>query len=168
MVATTNLAPEITLRPATPGDCGALAALLLEAFAHYGDARPQSLEAMTERLRRHLGAAPGYEAILAECDGTAIGFAIYAPVFWTSDCEIGLFLKEIFIVTPHRGRGVGRAIMGALARVANERGWTRIVWTVDRRNKRGLRFYDRLNGARGLDKNVYMIAGRDVARLASR
>ncbi len=154
------------IRRAGPADCGRLAALLLEAFAFYGDPQPLPATEMTERLRRRIDCEPGFEALLAEGDGVPLGFAIYAPVFWTTDCELALFLKEIYVTEAARGSGLGRAMMAEMARIAAERGWTRVVWTVDRFNRRAVRFYKSLPGLRVLDKNVFLITGESLRRLA--
>jgi ribosomal protein S18 acetylase RimI-like enzyme len=154
------------LRRAGPDDCGRLAALLLEAFGFYGDPQPLPPHEMAERLRRSIDQEPGFEALVAERDGVAVGFAIYAPVFWTTDCAFSLFLKEIYVTQSARGLGIGRAMMQEMARTAQARGWTRIVWTVDRFNRRAVRFYKTLPGLRVLDKNVFLIAGSGLESLA--
>lgn len=156
----------VDIRAATAEDCGLLAALLSEAFAYYGQRLPVSAAETAAKLRRHLGVQPGFEALLAEQDGYALGFAIYAPVFWTSDCEIGLFLKEIYVTAKARHQGVGRALMAELARIALARDWTRMVWTVDRNNRPALRFYQSLPGASEAGKHLYMQSGRALRRLA--
>lgn len=162
----TDLRAAVALRRAGPADCGRLAALLLEAFAFYGDPQPLAAAEMAVRLRRRIDREPGFEALLAERDGVPVGFAIYAPVFWTTDCELSLFLKEIYVVDALRSQGVGRALMAEMARIAQARGWTRLVWTVDRFNRRAVRFYKTLPGLRTLDKNVFLISGDGMAELA--
>ena len=163
MTATDSAA---TVRRAGPADCGRLSALLIEAFAFYGDPQPLPAAEIAERLRRRIDQEPGFEALVAERNGLPVGFAIYAPVFWTTDCELALFLKEIYVTDAARGDGVGRALMTEMARTAAERGWTRLVWTVDRFNRRAIRFYKSLPGLRILDKNVFLITGEDLAKLA--
>lgn len=154
------------LRPAGQDDLSLLAGLLEETFAFYGEQPPCSRVLLEGRLAKHLGAEPGFEALIAERGDEALGFAIYAPVFWTSDCEMALFLKEIYLRPRARGAGLGREIMTELARIAQVRGWTKLVWTVDRPNRAARRFYDSLPGTRQLDKLVYMQAGEALLRFA--
>ena len=155
-----------TIRRAGAEDCGRLAALLIEAVAFYGDPQPLAASEMTERLRRRINQQPGFEALVAERDGSPVGFAIYAPVFWTTDCELALFLKEIYVTESARSDGVGRALMAEMARIAVARGWTRLVWTVDRFNRQAVRFYKSLPGLRVLDKNVFLVTGDGLTSLA--
>ena len=147
---------DIVIRQAGSDDCGRLAILLIEAFEFYGDSNRLGAAELSQRLRMHLGAQPGYEALLAERQGETVGFAIFAPVFWTIDCQIALFLKEIFVTESARNNGAGKRLMLELAEVAMERGWTRLVWTVDRVNRGAIGFYRRFPGARALDRYVYM------------
>lgn len=155
-------------RPARPGDVPLLATLLTETFAFYGEDPPCPRAELESRLARHLGTEPGFEALLAETEGgETLGYALFAPVFWTSDCAMGLFLKEIYLRPNARGAGLGRALMAELARTAQARGWTKLVWTVDRPNRSARRFYDSLPGARQLDKLVYIQAGEALRRLSA-
>ncbi|WP_119166513.1 GNAT family N-acetyltransferase [Algihabitans albus] len=158
--------PAAAIRRAEAADCGGLAALLMEAFAFYGDPQPLPAVEMSERLRRRIDQQPGFEALVAERDGLPVGFAIYAPVFWTTDCELALFLKEIYVTASARGNGIGRALMAEMADIAVKRDWTRLVWTVDRFNRQAIRFYKSLPGLRVLDKNVFLITGESLTRLA--
>lgn len=157
---------EITVRQAAKQDAALLGRLLRQAFAYYGDTIALSDQELNGRLGGHLNQQPGYEAIIAETGGEACGFAIYAPVFWTVDCQIALFLKEIYILGHDRGQGIGRILMRELARIAVDRGWTRVVWTVDNSNQRALRFYRSLPGTRALTKTMYMQSGDGLRRFA--
>lgn len=158
--------PPLELRAVAPEDVGRLTVLLMETYAFYGDPAPIPASEAADRLRLYLGAQPGYEAVLASSEGIDVGYAIYAPVFWTSDCRIALFLKEIFVLDRWRNRGVGRDLMRCLARIARQRDWPRIVWTVDRRNRPALRFYRGIAGAREVNKDVYVIGSESLRRLA--
>jgi len=152
------------LRPADESDLTLLAHLLAETFAFYGEPPPCSHRELIHRLGRRLNREPGFEALIAEEERAALGYAIYAPVFWTSDCEMSLFLKEIYVRPEARGKGVGRAIMQRLAQIAVERQWSKLVWTVDHPNRAARRFYGRLPGTRQLDKLVYLQSGEALQR----
>jgi len=154
------------LRQADERDPALLAHLLAETFAFYGEPPPCPHEELTARLARRLNRDPGFEALIAEEGEEILGYAIYAPVFWTSDCEMSLFLKEIYLRPRARGKGLGRSIMKRLAEIAVERGWTKLVWTVDKPNRTARRFYSRLPGTRQLDKLVYLQSGEALRRFA--
>lgn len=155
------------IRAAEAEDAGRLARLMQETYAFYGERPPVPESTLIERLQTYLGANPGFEALIAEQGNQDLGYAIYAPVFWTSDCQLSLFLKELYLVESARGRGIGRDLMVRLAAIALERGWTRMIWTVDRHNLKARRFYDSLAGAQPLDKVVYLQSESVLKRLAT-
>jgi len=148
---------DLAIRRATAADCPVLAELLVEAFDFYGEHPPGPTVEIAEKLRTHLDRHPGFEALLAANRRGPVGFAFYSAVFWTADCGLALFLKELFIRDTARRQGAGKAVMQALAQVAEERGWRRMVWTVDTANWRARRFYDGLPGAVEAGKLVYVI-----------
>ncbi|MGO1118534.1 N-acetyltransferase family protein [Rhodovibrionaceae bacterium A322] len=156
------MAADVHIRQALEEDCPLLAELLIATYQYYGDRGPHYPSQITAKLRSKLGASPGFEALIVEVRGEAVGYAIYAPVFWTSDCEIALFLKEIFILQEARGLGLGKLMMSALSKEAKDRGWPRLVWTVDRRNYSALRFYRAIKGSREVNKDVYILDGEDL------
>ena len=59
-------------------------------------------------LGRYLNVSPGFEAFLAlDGDGDPLGYALYARAFWTSECDLALLLKEIFVFEQFRNLGIG-------------------------------------------------------------
>jgi GNAT superfamily N-acetyltransferase len=137
------------VRPAAPGDVDTLFELIV-ALADYERLRDQvrgSPELLGDALfgpRRHA------EAVLAELGAAPAGFALYFHTFSTFHCRPGLWLEDLFVVPEHRGSGIGRLLMGHLARVAVERGCARLEWAALDWNEPALRFYAAL-GARTLD-----------------
>jgi GNAT superfamily N-acetyltransferase len=158
---------DVRIRHARAGDCALLADLLIATYLYYGDHTPYSKTEITAKLESKHGANPGFEALIVEVKGVAVGYAIYAPVFWTSDCEIALFLKEIFVLRDARGLGLGKLLMSALSQEAKNRGWPRLVWTVDKRNFAAQRFYHNIKGSREVNKDVYVLEGDDLLTSAA-
>lgn len=162
--------PELRLPPslrlAESADCDRLAQLLREAFDFHGEETPLQAAEMAPHLARHLNATPGFEALLAVNGGKTQGFALFSPVYWTGDSALALFLKELFVSGEARGQGLGQVLMSGLAAVAAQRGWQRIVWTVDHGNRQAFEFYEGLPGATRLDKSSYAISGEALKALA--
>ena len=133
-----------TIRPAVVGDervlfglIGALAAY--ERLAH-------AVTGNVESLRDHLfGARPAAEALLAETNGDqggeAVGFALYFTNYSTFLTRPGIYLEDLFVVESHRRRGVGRALLTEVRRIAEARGAGRLEWTVLDWNERAIAFY---------------------------
>jgi GNAT superfamily N-acetyltransferase len=133
-----------TIRPAVLGDEDVLFGLIraLAAYERLAD----TMTGSTEALREHLfGARPVAEALLAEhADGqgvAAVGFALYFTNYSTFLTRPGVYLEDLFVVESHRRRGVGRALLAEVRRIAEARGAGRLEWTVLDWNERAIAFY---------------------------
>jgi GNAT superfamily N-acetyltransferase len=128
------------IRPATIADVPALGRLI-RGLAEY-ERVEHALNLDTDRLRDHLfGPRPFAEALLAEEAGEAIGYALFFSVYTTFHCQPTLYLEDIFVWPEYRGRGHGKALMAATARLAVERGYFRLEWSVLNWNEPSIRFY---------------------------
>ena len=107
--------------------------------------------ATEEMLRRTLFGNPRFaEVLIAEEDGAPAGFALFFHSFSTFLGEPGIYLEDLFVREPMRGRGIGKALLARLARIARERGCGRVEWAVLDWNAPSIAFY-RAMGAVGLD-----------------
>jgi GNAT superfamily N-acetyltransferase len=91
------------------------------------------------------------EALIAEADGEAVGYAVFFPTFSTFECRSGLWIEDLFVKPARRGQGIGRALLGHVAGLAVERGCARLEWSALDWNEPALRFYEAL-GATPLEK----------------
>jgi GNAT superfamily N-acetyltransferase len=107
------------------------------------DGCPDTLEATPDKLREAWFSDPPQAHILiAELDGRVVGIATYFQTFSTFLARPGIWLDDLFVREESRSRGVGKALMAGLARVAQEQGCGRIEWTVALSNERGIAFYE--------------------------
>jgi GNAT superfamily N-acetyltransferase len=155
------------IRPATPGDVPLILDFVRD-LAEYEHLLSQ-VEATAERLAAGLFPAngrPSAECVLAFADGAAAGFALFFTNFSTFLAKPGLYLEDLFVKPAHRGRGLGKALLRHVARLANERGCGRLEWTVLDWNQPAIQFYASL-GARTLpDWRICRLTGEDLARHA--
>jgi GNAT superfamily N-acetyltransferase len=78
----------------------------------------------------------------------------------------GIYLEDLFVLPAWRGKGVGKALLRHLARIAVERGCGRIEWSVLDWNETAIRFYRGI-GARPMDEwTVYRMTGDAIKQLA--
>lgn len=146
---------QVTCRLATAADAAAVAELFWLCDRHYwGDAAPSRADQAALVRERVLAEPGGSEILLAERDGTALGFASFALLYPAPQLGGQLFLKDLFVPEDGRGRGVGETLLRALAQIAVARGCRRLDWTTEDHNARALAFYDRL-GARRVPEKVY-------------
>ncbi len=120
-------------------------------------------------LERHLfGARPAAEAAIAEVDGEAVGYALFFPTFSTFLGRPGMWLEDLFVRPQQRGAGVGRALLGHVARLAVERDCGRLEWSALDWNEPALAFY-RLLGARRMGEwQQHRLDGQALAAVAAR
>jgi GNAT superfamily N-acetyltransferase len=130
------------IRPAAPGDERALFDLIrgLARFERLDDTVTGSAEALREHL---FGARPAAEALLAEVDGVAVGFALFFSTYSTFLTKPGLWLEDLFVLESHRRRGIGLALLEELRRLAQARGCGRLEWSVLDWNANAIAFYER-------------------------
>ena len=112
------------------------------------------------------GATPHAEAVIARVGSEAVGLAVWFHSCSTFLSRPGLYLEDLFVLPAWRGRGIGRALLRHLARVAVERGCGRMEWAVLDWNDAAIGFY-RSIGARAMDEwTVYRLTGEALERLA--
>jgi GNAT superfamily N-acetyltransferase len=156
---------DFRIRAARSGDERSLFALISEL------ARFEKLEhAVTgdvERLKRHLfGPSPLAEAVLAESDtGEALGFALFFGNYSTFLTSPGVYLEDLFVIESARGRGIGRALLGEVARIAHERGAGRLEWAVLDWNAKAIAFYESAGATVLPDWRICRVTGDRLKRL---
>lgn len=155
-----------TIRPARPDDCETIVALIRE-LADYEHLLDEA-KATPDDVRRNLfGPRPFAEAVIAEWDGKPVGLALFFHTFSTFRGQPGLYLEDLFVQPAHRGRGIGKALLATLAKLAVERGCGRLEWSVLNWNEPAIGFY-RSVGARPMDEwTVYRVDEERLDRLAA-
>jgi GNAT superfamily N-acetyltransferase len=102
----------------------------------------------TGRLLSWIFESQRLEALVAELDGMVEGVALFYEGLGTFRAKPFLYLEDLVISEPARSRGIGEALMAALAREAVSRGALRVEWAVLDWNERAMRFYERLGARR--------------------
>jgi len=156
----------MTLRPATVADVPQILAFI-RGLADY-ERLLHEVVATEEGLRQALfGPRPYAEVVLAEDAGTPVGFALFFHTFSTFLGQPGIYLEDLFVVPEARGRGVGRALLAELARLAVARGCGRVEWAVLDWNAPAIGFYDSLGARPNEEWTVYRLTGEPLAALAA-
>ena len=131
---------EFNLRPAQPEDTAAIFELI-QALAEY-EKLTDAVTGSVEGLQEHLfGSRPYVEAIVAEYDGRAVGFALYFYNYSTFLTKPGIYLEDLFVLPDYRRQGIGKAIFKYLAELAVERDCGRLEWSVLDWNEPAIAFY---------------------------
>lgn len=156
----------MTIRPAAPQDVSALLSLIRE-LAEY-ERLSDEVVATEESLREVLfGERPVAEAFVADMDGELAGYALIFSSCSTFLARAGIYLEDLY-VRPHlRRRGIGRAMLVYIARLAVERGCGRLEWATLNWNKPAIEFYESI-GARALEEwTTFRLTGDPLRKLAA-
>lgn len=154
----------VLIRPAEAADVPIIAELIrgLARFEKMEDELTMTEERLAENL---FGQRRYAETLLAEEDGTSVGFALFFHNFSTFLGLPGVYLEDLFVVPEHRGRGIGRALLRQLARVARDRGCGRLEWSVLDWNRDAIGFYERLGARPNSEWTVYRLTGEALSAL---
>jgi GNAT superfamily N-acetyltransferase len=160
------LTAELNIRAARPDDVEQMYAFIVE-LAEYERAADQ-VTGTPELLREALFAdQPSAEALVAERNGQVVGFALFHGTFSTWECRPGLWLEDLYVPPPERRGGVGGRLLGALARIAVERGCTRLEWNALDWNDPALAFYAKLGAKRLSEWELHRLDGDDLHRVGA-
>ncbi|MDW5562739.1 MAG: GNAT family N-acetyltransferase [Methanomassiliicoccus sp.] len=156
--------PEFVIREAGESDT----ALILTFIRRLAEYEGLSSEVIADEgtLLDSLFAKHQADVIIGEFEGMPVAFALFFHNFSTFLGKANLYLEDLFVDERYRGRGLGRAMLACLARIALERGCGRLDWWCLDRNEPSIRFYKRL-GARPMDDwTVYRVDGDALGHLA--
>ena len=154
----------ISLRPATKPDLP-LILRMIRALADY-ERLSHEVEANEVSLAATLfpdHGRPAAECLLAYVDAEPAGIAIFFTNYSTFLAKPGLYLEDLFVFPELRGRGVGKALLLHLAKLANARGYGRMEWTVLDWNTSAIEFYESLGARRLREWQICRLTGSALA-----
>lgn len=122
-----------------------------------------------EDLAMHLGAGEQpavVEAVVAAWDGQAAGFALFFVNYSTFLTQPGIYLEDLFVKPDYRRRGIGKALLSYLGKLAQERGYGRVEWSVLDWNAPAIAFYEKMGATVMPDWRTCRVTGDAIATLA--
>ncbi|WP_327680569.1 GNAT family N-acetyltransferase [Kitasatospora sp. NBC_00458] len=143
---------------------------MIRELAEYEKA-PDEAVATEEQLHEALfGAAPALFGLVAEDDttGEPVGFAVWFLNFSTWRGTHGIYLEDLYVRPAARGGGHGKALLLELARIAVERGYSRMEWSVLDWNAPSIDFYESLGAVPMNGWTVYRLTGDALAGAGTR
>jgi GNAT superfamily N-acetyltransferase len=154
----------LTIRPARAHEAG-LVLRFIKALAEYEKLAHEVDADEAEVARALFGENPRVFCEIAEWDGEPVGFAVWFYTYSTFSGRHGIWLEDLFVEPAQRGRGIGKALIAALAKRCVEEGLPRLAWWVLNWNEPSRVFY-RSIGAKAQDEwTVKRLEGEALARL---
>ena len=150
----------ITLRSATAADVPQILAFI-RGLAEYEKLTHEvvATEAALQATLFPATGKPAAECVLAGWEGVPAGFALFFTNYSTFLAKPGLYLEDLFVLPEFRGRGLGKALLLHLARLANQRGCGRMEWTVLDWNQPAIEFYESLGAVRKREWQICRLTG---------
>jgi GNAT superfamily N-acetyltransferase len=138
----------------------------IRALAEY-EKLTHALVATQDLLREHLfGPTPAASVLIASEEDRPVGFALFFTNFSTFLARPGIYLEDLFVEPDFRGRGVGRALLTAVAAEAVRRGCGRLEWAVLDWNSPAIRFYQSVGAVAMDDWTTMRVTDATLDRLA--
>ena len=135
---------DLTIRPVAATDFDQWLPLWDGYNAFYGRAGATALDPAITRVTwaRFFATGEPVHALVAEDDGALLGLAHYLFHRNTIMINPTCYLQDLFTVPEARGRGVGRALIEAVAERAKAVGSPRLYWHTHETNATARRLYD--------------------------
>jgi GNAT superfamily N-acetyltransferase len=154
----------VRVRPARPAEAATLAEMANDLNDHVGiHGRPFT----PERIRADgFGPQAAFTPLVAELDGAVVGYVFFSAGYSTDVAARSVFLHDIFVAPSARRRGVGHALMAAVAAETVRLGGVSLEWGVHAVNAGALEFYRRL-GAVAAEVRIMSVGGERLRAMAA-
>ena len=149
------------VRPARPGDCEAVAAMVTELAGLFGVRSGTTADV----LRMEAFGPRSSIAILVaeEDDGGLAGYLVHQDIFSTWRGAAGVFVVDLFVRPERRNDRLGVRLLQEAARLGRARGARFMRLDIDEGNLAGKRFYQRL-GFRPLEHDRFLVLDETALR----
>ena len=156
---------KIGLRTATERDVPLILSFIKE-LAEY-ERLSHEVVATEQLLRASLfGERPAAEVVVGDYGDEPAGFTLFFHNFSTFLGRPGIYLEDLYVTPGLRGRGVGRAMLVYLAKLAKERGCGRLEWSVLNWNAPAIKLYKSIGATPMDDWTVFRVTGEALDGLA--
>jgi GNAT superfamily N-acetyltransferase len=155
----------LSIRPATAKDAGLIVQFVRD-LAEYERDPKAAVATEQDFIRDGFGADPKFKVVFAEWDGEPAGFALFFYNYSTWQGRPGLYLEDLFVKPEFRGKGIGKALLLHLAKIAVENNCGRYQWQVLDWNTPAIEFYKSLGAEIMKEWLTMRVEGDALQRLA--
>jgi GNAT superfamily N-acetyltransferase len=156
----------LTIRPATVTDAALLRSFIWE-LADF-EKEPDEVRVTAEDLARDgFGARPKFRALIAEWEGQSAGYALFFD-YYSTWRGAGIYLEDVFVRPPFRGRGIGTALLARVAQIASQENCVLMKWEVLHWNQPAIDLYKAMGGQFMEEWRSVLLMGDDLKKLADK
>ncbi len=156
----------LNLRPATPADIPQILAFIRE-LADYEKEPASAIATHDDLLRDGFSDPKRFHCLMAEFDNAPAGFALYFHNYSTWRGHAGIYLEDLFVRPAFRGKRIGKALLSAVAAIANSEGCPRLEWAVLNWNTPAIDFYNSLGAQPMSEWTTMRVSGEALSALAA-
>lgn len=156
----------LSIRPATIDDAALLRTLIRE-LAEFERQLELCVIETADLVRDGFGSAPKFRALIAEWDGKPAGYALFFGYYSTWVGQ-GLYLEDLFVRPQYRGKGIGMALMAAVARIALQENCCAMRWEVLDWNEKAIELYKSLGAEFRDEWRQALLTDEALRRLAEK
>jgi GNAT superfamily N-acetyltransferase len=140
--------------------------LLRQMILEFAEFEKLAVSITEERLVRDgFGERPRFRALILEWEGKPAGHALYFPFYSSFEGE-GIFLEDLYVREAFRGKGIGKAVMAEMARIAVREGVWALCWEVLDWNEPAIDFYRHLGASFMEDRKAVRLDGDALQKMA--
>ena len=119
-------------------------------------------------MRDGFGQNQKFRALMAEWNSRHAGYVVFFGFYSTWKGRSGLFREDLYVRPEFRSRGIGKALLGHVARTARQENCYGVRWEVIDSNQPAIKFYQSF-GAVFLDERRSLLICEDALdRLAEK
>jgi GNAT superfamily N-acetyltransferase len=157
----------LTIRKATAQDVPLILEFIRE-LAEYERLLDQAVATPEDLRRDGFSRDPKFYVEIAEWDGEAAGFTLWFYNYSTFQGKPGIYLEDLFVRPRFRKKGIGKALLTHLAKLAVEQGCRRYQWQVLDWNTPSIEFYESL-GAKVMKEWLTMrLSGEQLQQMGAK
>lgn len=156
----------LSIRPATIDDAALLRTFIRELAEFEREMDFCVIEA-ADLARDGFGPDPKFRALIAEWDGKPAGYAVFFGHYSTWVGR-GLYLEDVFVRSQYRGKGIGMALLAAVARIALQENCCAMRWEVLDWNEKAIELYKSLGAEFRDEWKQALLTDEALRRLAEK
>lgn len=154
----------LSIRRATARDIPLILEFIRE-LADYERLSDQAVATPEDLNRDGFSDHPKFHVEIAEWHGEPAGFALWFYNYSTFQGKPGIYLEDLYVRPVFRKRGIGKALLVHLTKLAVDQGCGRFQWQVLDWNTPSIEFYESL-GAKVMKEWLTMrMSGEQLRRL---
>jgi GNAT superfamily N-acetyltransferase len=157
----------LKIRNATPQDIPLILEFIRE-LAEYERLLDEAVATPEDLLRDGFSREPKFFVEIAEWSGEPAGFALWFYNYSTFQGKPGIYLEDLYVRPQFRKKGIGKALLVHLARVAVEQGCGRYQWQVLDWNTPSIEFYESFGAKVMKEWLTVRVSGESLERLGKK